>query len=68
MKILTGAAARTPQPAPVRKIRFFRPYLYPKQKAAFFNAFRYSVIEASTKAGKTAGGIWLIDDPRQGRP
>lgn len=33
------------------------PTLYPKQAAAFFNASRYSITEASTKAGKTLGCI-----------
>lgn len=33
------------------------PTLYPKQREAFFNASRYSVCEASTKAGKTLGAI-----------
>jgi phage FluMu gp28-like protein len=33
------------------------PPLYPKQLAAFFNRCRYSVIEASTKAGKTLGAL-----------
>ena len=31
------------------------PELYGKQKRAFFSPERYSVIEASTKAGKTLG-------------
>ncbi len=39
-----------------------RPYLYPKQKEAIFSDKRYSIIEASTKSGKTAGCmIWLIE-------
>ena len=50
---------------PTRKtqtIDFVRPYLYPKQKAAFYTNARYSLIEASTKAGKTHGGIiWLTE-------
>lgn len=33
------------------------PALYGKQRAAFFNGDRYSVCEASTKAGKTVGCI-----------
>lgn len=37
------------------------PTLYPKQHAAIFAPARYSVIEASTKAGKTAGClVWLL--------
>jgi LAGLIDADG-like domain len=33
-------------------IDYERPYLYPKQLAAIFDPRRYSIIEASTKAGK----------------
>lgn len=37
------------------------PRLYPKQRAAIFSPARYAIIEASTKAGKTAGClIWLF--------
>ena len=37
------------------------PKLYPKQRAAIYAPERYVIIEASTKAGKTAGCIhWLI--------
>jgi hypothetical protein len=39
------------------RIEYERPYLYPKQLAAIFDPRRYSVIEASTKAGKTSGCI-----------
>lgn len=39
-----------------------RPHLYPKQFAAIFEPKRISVVEASTKAGKTAGCIaWIIE-------
>ena len=45
----------------MRKIEVILPDLYPKQKAAIFDKARYSVIEASTKAGKTLGClIWLF--------
>lgn len=41
-------------------VEYRRPHLYPKQHAAIFNDARYSVIEASTKSGKTHGCIvWL---------
>jgi hypothetical protein len=37
------------------------PRLYPKQHAAIYSPARYTVIEASTKAGKTAGClVWLL--------
>lgn len=38
------------------------PPLYPKQRAAIYAPERYSLIEASTKAGKTMGCmIWLLE-------
>lgn len=38
------------------------PNLYPKQHKAIYDAVRYSIIEASTKAGKTLGCItWILD-------
>lgn len=42
------------------------PKLYPKQRAAIFSPLRYSVIEASTKSGKTIGCItWLLAEAWQ---
>jgi len=41
-------SAATPQDGFI----FNRPYLYPKQKAAIYEPKRFSLIEASTKAGK----------------
>lgn len=39
------------------------PPLYPKQRAAILCPVRYTVIEATTKAGKTAGClIWLLTE------
>jgi len=36
--------------------------MYPKQLAAFFNLARYSLVEASTKSGKTTGCIyWMVE-------
>lgn len=54
--------------APLR-ISYERPKLYPKQREAIFdpvdhlgNAARFSLIEASTKAGKTAGCTsWIFE-------
>ena len=44
-----------------RKITLKLPTLYDKQREAIFNDARYSVIEASTKTGKTAGCIvWIL--------
>lgn len=45
-----------------------RPWLYPKQERAIFNRSRWSLIEASTKAGKTHGCLaWLIERAMAGR-
>lgn len=45
-----------------RGFEFERPWLAPYQLDAIFCAERYGVIEASTKAGKTAGClIWLFE-------
>jgi hypothetical protein len=45
-----------------------RPKLYPVQEAAIFAPERYSLIEASTKAGKTMGCLaWLFEQACQGR-
>src|SRR6266705_6685365 len=45
-----------------------RPGYYPKQFAAIFDERRYSVIEASTKSGKTSGCIgWLLEQAFQGK-
>ncbi len=47
---------------PNTRLDYQRPYLYPKQHAAIFDERRISVIEASTKSGKTSGAIvWLIE-------
>lgn len=41
---------------------YVRPKLYAKQSAAFFNDFRYSWIEGSTKSGKTVSCMaWLFE-------
>lgn len=51
-----------PQSSQTRQVHWKRPWLYPKQLEAIFTAARYSVIEASTKAGKTVGCLcWLIE-------
>lgn len=45
-----------------QKILYKRPWLYPKQENAVFSDARYSVIEASTKSGKTVACIvWLFE-------
>lgn len=45
-----------------------RPWLYPKQEAAFFNPSRFSYVEASTKSGKTVGCIaWITELALRGK-
>ena len=42
-------------------LNFVRPDLYPKQQEAMYDPRRISLIEASTKSGKTVSGIiWLL--------
>lgn len=51
----------------VQRLSYKRPWVYPKQRAAIFNESRYSVIEATTKSGKTAGCIvWLTEQAMRG--
>jgi len=50
-------------------LNYTRPWVYPKQRAAIFNDCRYSLIEASTKTGKTVGCIiWLAEQAMKGKP
>jgi hypothetical protein len=50
-----------PTPAP-RTLEYERPWLADYQRAAIFCPERYALIEASTKAGKTAGClVWLFE-------
>ena len=45
----------------MRTIPFSPPPMYPLQQYAFYHPARYSHIEASTKSGKTYGGLaWLM--------
>ena len=47
---------------PTRPLEYTRPWLYDKQKAAIFCPERYSVVEASTKSGKSVGCmVWLAE-------
>lgn len=49
-------------------LNYQRPRLYQKQSDAFFNDKRYSLCEASTKAGKTVGGMaWLTERGMRGK-
>jgi phage FluMu gp28-like protein len=48
-------------------LEYERPYLYPKQFAAIFDPKRVSVVEASTKSGKTSASIvWLTEQALNG--
>lgn len=50
------------------RLRYIRPWLYAKQKAAIFNAARYAVVEATTKSGKTVGCmVWLTEQAMAGK-
>jgi hypothetical protein len=50
------------QSSQTRQVHWKRPWLYPKQLEAIFCPERYAIIEASTKAGKTAGCLcWIIE-------
>jgi len=52
----------------VAALTYQRPWLYPEQLAGIFCQERYAIIEASTKAGKTAGCmVWLTEQAMQGR-
>jgi hypothetical protein len=45
------------------------PSLYPKQRAIFYNPARVSVCEASTKSGKSVGGlVWQLEQNLSERP
>lgn len=50
-------------------LQYTRPPLYKKQSDAFFNEKRYGFCEATTKAGKTVGGMaWLTERGLRGKP
>src|SRR5512135_2342366 len=52
----------------VKRAVFVRPPMYGRQLAAIYSPARYSVIEASTKSGKTWGCIvWLLEKALEGR-
>ena len=55
-------------PSAPRRIEFVRPRLYPKQLEAIYAPQRYSLIEASTKSGKTVGCmVWLAEQAWLGK-
>lgn len=57
---MTRSDRRSDTRATVRTITYRRPWLYEKQRAFLFTECRYSVVEATTKSGKTHGClVWL---------
>lgn len=49
-------------------IVYKRPWMYPKQTKAIFDPNRYSVIEGTTKSGKTVGCmIWITEQAMRGK-
>ena len=65
MPVQTPKVRRSASPT---RINFLRPQLYPKQQAAIYSDKRYSVIEASTKSGKTVGCmVWLAEQAWLGK-
>lgn len=54
--------------AAITSLTYHRPWLYPRQREAIFDPHRYSVIEASTKSGKTAGClVWAAEAALRGK-
>ena len=50
-----------------KPLEYTRPWLYEKQKKAIFCDERYSIVEASTKSGKTVGCmVWLAEQAMLG--
>ena len=69
MAVAVARAAVAPPIGPEFWLEYERPQLYPKQLEAIFDPHRYSLIEASTKAGKTSGCIaWLVEQALAGEP
>jgi len=49
--------------------RYERPFMYALQERAIFDPARYSVVEASTKSGKTVGCLaWIFEQAWMGPP
>lgn len=56
------------KPKEPEEVIYERPWMYDLQHEAFFNDARYSIIEASTKAGKTVGAMgWLFEQALFGK-
>ena len=55
-------------PKTARRVEFVRPRLYARQFEAIYADERYSIVEASTKSGKTVGCMcWLTEQAWTGR-
>jgi hypothetical protein len=64
--VIAAAETRPPITSP-RAIEYVRPYLYAKQAQFLFAPERYSIVEASTKTGKTVGCMtWLFEQAALG--
>lgn len=64
---ISTATGKPINTAPPKHMKYVRPWIYEKQERAIFNDKRYSLIEASTKTGKTAGCIiWLLEQALKG--
>lgn len=67
---------RQPETPKGQRLTYDRPWLYPKQQRAIFDApdinnrcARYALIEASTKAGKTVACLaWILEQALGGSP
>lgn len=56
-------------PKTAQRVEFVRPKLYLRQFEAIYAQERYSIVEASTKSGKTVGCMcWLAEQAWLGRP
>lgn len=65
---LNSPSSSTARRKAPHRIRYSRPWLAPYQTEAIFCPERYALIEASTKAGKTAGClVWLNEQTMMGR-
>jgi hypothetical protein len=67
--VLVSSVDHRPPPAAVAPaIEYHRPALYPKQTAFLFAPKRYSIVEASTKTGKTVGClVWIFEQAALGK-
>lgn len=59
---MSAVAASVGRYGTVKRITYKRPWLYDAQSAFLFTPARYSLVEATTKSGKTQGClIWILE-------